>query len=99
MAMRWPAAKLAIAIALVAIAAAGTLVYRAIADASERRQRAILLTGGDPTRAPGYMRQYGCAGCHTIAGAAGANGLVGPPLQSITARVYVGGASQLAGSG
>jgi cytochrome c len=95
--MGWPAAKLAIAIALVAIAAAGTLVYRAIADASERRQRAILLTGGDPTRAPGYMRQYGCG--HTIAGVAGANGLVGPPLQSIAARVYVGGASQLAGSG
>jgi cytochrome c1 len=85
------AAELAIASLLVAAVAAGALGYRAIAQASDRRQRAILLTGGDPARAPAYLRQYGCAGCHTISGVPGANGQVGPPLRSLAARVYVGG--------
>jgi cytochrome c len=37
------------------------------------------------------MRHYGCAGCHTIPGVAGADGLAGPPLSSLSQRVYIGG--------
>ena len=85
------AGELAITALLVAGAAVGALGYRLIADASERQERAILLTGGDPARAPGYLRQYGCAGCHSIPGVPGASGQVGPPLRSLAARVYVGG--------
>lgn len=49
------------------------------------------LTGGEPSRAPEYFRRYGCSGCHTIPGIAGADGLVGAPLTDIKRRVYVGG--------
>lgn len=55
------------------------------------RAVAIQLTGGDPDLGPGLMRRHGCAGCHTIPGVQGARGLVGPPLDGLRARVYVGG--------
>ena len=44
-----------------------------------------------PARAPEIMRRYGCGGCHTIPGLAGADGQVGPPLTGLVHRVYVGG--------
>jgi cytochrome c1 len=34
---------------------------------------------------------YGCASCHTIPGIAGADALVGPPLDRIASRTYVAG--------
>lgn len=36
------------------------------------------------------MRQYGCGACHRIAGIAGAEGVVGPPLVDMARRVYIG---------
>lgn len=57
----------------------------------QRTQIARDLTQGDPTRAPIIMRRYGCAGCHTIPGLAGADGKVGVSLAGIRQRVYVGG--------
>ena len=48
------------------------------------------MTGGDPTRAPGIMRHYGCGGCHTIPGIPGADGQVGPQLSGLLHRVYIG---------
>jgi cytochrome c2 len=35
--------------------------------------------------------KYGCSGCHTIPGIPRANGLVGPPLNSMSGRLYVAG--------
>ena len=58
---------------------------------AERIARAI--TGGDPARAEHIMRRYGCGGCHTIPGLAGADGQVGPPLSGLIHRVYIGGAA------
>ncbi len=55
-------------------------------------QRASAATGGEPSRGPALVRQYGCGTCHTIAGVRGADGLVGPPLDRIGARVYLAGA-------
>jgi cytochrome c len=49
------------------------------------------LTGGDPRRGADAIRAYGCGACHTIPGIRGANGVVGPPLQGIAERSYVGG--------
>jgi cytochrome c2 len=49
------------------------------------------LTGGDPGRGKVAIRTYGCGSCHTIPGVRGANGLVGPPLEGIAQRAYVGG--------
>jgi cytochrome c len=37
------------------------------------------------------MRRYGCTGCHTIPGIAGADGQVGGSLAEIRERVYIGG--------
>jgi putative membrane protein len=49
------------------------------------------MTGGDPGRGRTLIRQTGCSSCHTIPGIPGADGLVGPPLNRIGARVYIGG--------
>lgn len=37
------------------------------------------------------MHNYGCDSCHTIPGVQGAEGLVGPPLDRMAQRVYIGG--------
>ncbi|HEX5831108.1 MAG TPA: c-type cytochrome [Gemmatimonadaceae bacterium] len=37
------------------------------------------------------IRAYGCGSCHTIPGIPGADALVGPPLQGLVRRAYVGG--------
>ena len=34
---------------------------------------------------------YGCASCHTIPGVKGADGLVGPSLEHLANRAYIGG--------
>jgi cytochrome c1 len=52
------------------------------------------MVGGDPSRAPGIIRRYGCAGCHTIPGIPGGDGQVGAPLADIGRRVYVGGVAK-----
>jgi len=77
------------AILLLGIAAgyAGS-VYR---DMRERQRLAEGVTGGTLDRAEDHLIRYGCAGCHTIPGISRANGLVGPPLNSIARRVYIAG--------
>lgn len=49
------------------------------------------LTGGKAAAAPPLMRRYGCTGCHTIPGIPGADGKVGPALDQLQQRVYIGG--------
>ena len=46
---------------------------------------------GDPDRGKLLLRQYGCGTCHTIPGVPSARGNVGPPLEGISKRVYLGG--------
>ena len=46
---------------------------------------------GDAERGRLLLRQYGCGGCHTIPGVAAARGKVGPPLDRIASRIYLGG--------
>jgi len=46
---------------------------------------------GDPERGRLLLRQYGCASCHNIPGVATAGGNVGPPLDGVARRVYLGG--------
>ena len=55
-------------------------------DALSRR-----LTQGDPKQGPWIALQYGCAGCHSIPGVRGPQGRVGPPLDDVGARLYLGG--------
>jgi cytochrome c len=58
------------------------------------RAIAKALTGGDPDKAPALLRRYGCSGCHTIPGLAGADGKVAPPLEGLRKRVYIAGKVQ-----
>ena len=63
----------------------------------QMRDRAAIaqsITGGDSARAPRLITRYGCGGCHTIAGVPGADGRVGPALESLIERVYIAGALQ-----
>jgi cytochrome c2 len=77
-----------IVIVCVVVVAGGGVAWSA-------RQQAVrvarAMTGGDPAHAPDIMRRYGCGGCHTIPGLAGADGQVGPPLTGLVHRVYIGG--------
>lgn len=49
------------------------------------------MTGGDPHRGRAAITRYGCSACHTIPGVTGATALVGPPLDRIASRSYIGG--------
>jgi len=57
----------------------------------KRAEMAKAMTGGDATLAPAIFRRYGCAGCHTIPGIAGADGKVGGTLSGLREQNYVGG--------
>jgi cytochrome c len=41
--------------------------------------------------APALMRAYGCQSCHVIPGVRGARGRVGPSLEGLASRAYIGG--------
>jgi cytochrome c2 len=90
--MRTQRSKLVVGIAAAAVvvaAAGGGFAYET-AQSNERQALAAALAGGDPSKAADHIQQFGCSGCHTIAGIRGANGMVGPPLQQIRERVIVG---------
>ena len=59
----------------------------------ERRlkEEAARMTGGNPDQGPHLIRKYGCSACHLIPGIEGARGMVGPPLNGIASRTYLGG--------
>jgi cytochrome c len=48
-------------------------------------------TIGSADRGRATIKVYGCGKCHTIPGIRGANGVVGPPLESVARRTYIGG--------
>jgi mono/diheme cytochrome c family protein len=71
------------------------LLPLALALGCERTTQSSFATaltgGGDPQRGAQTIGKYGCAGCHTIPGIRGAEGLVGPPLTNLAQRSYIGG--------
>lgn len=83
-----PAAFFALVIALAGSTWGGVYYYQ---QKQESRRDAIALTHGDPDRAPELMIQYGCAGCHTIAGIRSPGGLAAQSLSDIGKRQYIGG--------
>jgi len=54
-------------------------------------REAAAMTGGTPARGKTAINRYGCAACHQIPGVGGAQGLVGPPLDGVAYRSYIGG--------
>jgi mono/diheme cytochrome c family protein len=77
--------------ALSAAAVVAGLTWYAIDQHAENQAVALALTHGVADRAPALLTRYGCGGCHTISGAPGADGKVGPDLSGLRERVYVGG--------
>lgn len=55
------------------------------------KEEAARMTGGDPDQGSQLIRKYGCSACHLIPGIDGARGMVGPPLNGIASRTYLGG--------
>ncbi len=47
--------------------------------------------GGSPKRGATLIGKFGCGACHTVPGIEGADGLVGPPLDHMSKRVYIAG--------
>ncbi|MGX9425484.1 MULTISPECIES: c-type cytochrome [Bradyrhizobium] len=77
---------------LIAICVAAAIAAQLAWNSQHRTERvARAMTGGDPSHAPEIMRRYGCTGCHTIPGVAGADGQVGTPLAGLRGRVYIAG--------
>ncbi|MGH8585448.1 MAG: c-type cytochrome [Gammaproteobacteria bacterium] len=48
-------------------------------------------TGADPEAGRAAIERYDCGVCHTIPGIRGARGVVGPPLDAFSRRVYIAG--------
>ena len=46
---------------------------------------------GDPNRGKAAIDRYGCNACHSIPGIPGPKGMVGPPLEHMASRAYIGG--------
>lgn len=46
---------------------------------------------GDPQAGAKRIAQVGCGSCHIIPGISGARGLVGPPLNHMSRRIYLAG--------
>jgi len=64
------------------------IVCLVIAGCSDNRPPAL---GGDPDNGRLLLRQFGCGSCHRIPGVAAARGNVGPSLEGVGNRVYLGG--------
>src|SRR5919106_3839417 len=78
--MRGPAGLAATVVALLVLLGSGCRrLFPAMEPDGDAKQGAILLS------------THGCGGCHTIPGASGANGTIGPPLAGYARRVYVAG--------
>jgi cytochrome c len=51
----------------------------------------VQVAGGDHKRGREFLERYGCGSCHLVPGIASARGQVGPPLDGIGRRSYLGG--------
>ena len=81
----------AVRISAVGAVAFSLAVAPACRDSRYHDEAIAHMVGGNPDRGPDLIRSYGCGTCHTIAGVAGANGLVGPPLSGIAERSFIAG--------
>ncbi len=60
-------------------------------DGEEAAYTAERLTGGSAQRGAHAIRRHGCGSCHTIGGVPGATALVGPRLDGLAGRSFIGG--------
>jgi len=83
-------ARLRSAAALAALALASACTQARLSDA----QAMQLTRGGRAQAGRRWAENYGCGGCHVIPGVPGARGRVGPPLDNVAARLYIGGVTE-----
>jgi cytochrome c1 len=57
----------------------------------QARDVAEAITRGNSSAGKIHIKRFGCGGCHTIPGLAGANGAVAPPLAEIAERAELAG--------
>lgn len=76
-----------------ALGGAAFLLATAIAAScgSSATREAEARTGGSVPRGRSAVGKYGCAACHTIPGIDGATANVGPPLDKVAVRQFLGG--------
>lgn len=76
-----------------ALSAAACIVLLSGCNDEKALERAARAAGatGDPQKGAEAITKIGCGSCHLIPGIAGANGLVGPPLDHMGRRVYIAG--------
>src|SRR5213595_522042 len=60
-------------------------------DKSQKQEASAMTHGGNPDAGRREIEYYGCASCHVVPGVPGAQGLVGPSLNRVEDRLYVGG--------
>ena len=58
---------------------------------SSEKVHAEEITRGRSERGKTAIERYGCGSCHRIPGISGADSVVGPSLERIASRVYIGG--------
>ena len=80
-----------LAVAALAVAAAGAAFAERAHERKDLYGKASAMTGGDIQRGEVAFSTYGCGGCHTLKGVPQASGKVGPPLDGIAARTIIGG--------
>lgn len=67
------------------------IVLASVALAGCGREAPPPALAGDPDNGKLLLRQFGCGTCHEIPGVAEAKGRVGPPLDGLAGRIYLGG--------
>jgi cytochrome c2 len=77
-------------LALVALSLAAACTQDHLDDA----QAMQLTHGGRAQMGRRWAEVYGCGACHLIPGVPGARGRVGPPLDNVTARMYIAGVTE-----
>lgn len=76
---------------LVVIVAGAAIALDQRYERGDLRARAEAITGGSVDRGEALFAAYGCGGCHSLSGEPQAQGLVGPPLDTIGSREMIAG--------
>lgn len=89
----WPGA-VKLALGLMALAVAAGILSLAVQGRQTKvadRATAVAMTGGDPRAGLAAIERHGCGACHDIPGVPLTQGRVGPALDKVAVRAFIGG--------
>jgi cytochrome c len=81
----------AMATARTAVLHCGLLLLMLVAAGCSDERPLLSVPGGDPARGKAAIERFGCVACHAIPGVPGHGSNVGPPLNQMAKRGYIGG--------